>query len=117
MSVENIRIVLEEEESFASNLNLRPIILLGLATYIVVTIFAGVYGADDSDIADEEWIGKHTNDVLYFLGQPAEVVADGEGGSILKFRLLHVEDHHYAVERFGIFVTSSGEVYDFKRDS
>lgn len=117
MSVEYSRIVLEEEESSAPHLNLRPVILLGLATYIVVSIIAGVYGADDSDIADEEWIGRHADEVFYTLGDPAEIVADGEGGSILKFRLLHVEDHRYAVERFGIFVTSSGEVYDFKRDS
>ena len=115
--MENIRIMPEEEENFVPRANLRPILLMGLATYIVVTIIVGIYSTDNSGVADEEWIGKHVNDVLYLFGQPEEVVADGEGGHILKFRLLHVEDHLYAVERFGIFITSSGEVYDFKRDS
>jgi len=107
----------EEIESSGSSLNLRLIVLVGLATYIVVSTIAGIYGSDDSRIAGGDWIGRHVNEVLFTLGSPAEVVTDGEGGSILRFRVLRVEDHRYVVKRFDIFVTSSGEVYDFKRDS
>ena len=106
----------EEEGNAGSSMNFRLLLLLGLVVYIAVTFIAWFFRPEFEEIPDEEWLGQEAGRLVYYYGQPGEVEEDGQGGSILKYRRLHLIDYHYSVERFEVFVDPSGNVSDIKRE-
>ena len=116
MTVENGHASPDEDEGVDSSLNLRLLLLSGLAVFIVVKFIASQFQPGFQDISDEQWLGGEAGWLVYVYGQPAEVEEDGQGGSILKYRRLQFIDHRYDVERFEVFVDPSGNVSSINRE-
>lgn len=103
-------------DSESRSLDLRILLLAGLAVYVTVSVLVGIFVPDIATIEDDEWIGADLDDVLFHHGHPKEVADDGEGGNVLMYEQVRVTDSAYDVERIWFSITADGQIYAVNRE-
>lgn len=117
MSVERVQAVLvDDEEAPSSKLKLGPLLVAGVAVFIVVSALARTLIPDPANFTDEEWVGTTRSDILFYFGVPGSGEDLESGGQILNYRVVVIRDEHYAVEDVTVILDASGLVTAFSRE-